>query len=89
MDEIATNYTQFAQVSVLALFGRIPSEISFEWVYFPPFLFTVVFGYLCAYAITRLLNSTGLSRFFWHPGLAFAAFWVLATSVIGLVLLPP
>jgi hypothetical protein len=71
------------------VFGRIPSEISFDWIYFPPFFFTVVLGYLCAYGVTRLLNATGLSRFFWHPGLAFVAFWVLLTSVIGLVFLPP
>lgn len=71
------------------MFGRIPSEISFEWIYFPPFLFTVLLGYLCAFGVTRLLNATGLSRFFWHPGLAFVGFWVLLTSVIGLVFMPP
>ena len=65
------------------------SEISFEWIYFPPFFFTVVLGYLCAYGVTKLLNATGLSRFFWHPGLAFVALWVLLTSVIGLLFLPP
>jgi hypothetical protein len=35
------------------------------------------------------LNVTGLSRFFWHPGLAFLAFWVLLTSLIGLTFIPP
>jgi hypothetical protein len=74
---------------VANVFGRIPSEISFEWVYFPPFFFTVVLGYLCAFGVTRLLNATGWSRYFWHPGLAFVAFWVLLTSLIGLVVLPP
>ena len=71
------------------VFGRIPSEVSFEWIYFPPFLFTVVLGYLCAFGVTRMLNATGLSRYFWHPGLAFVAFWVLLTSVVGLLFLPP
>jgi hypothetical protein len=71
------------------LFGRTPSEISFEWIYFPPFLLAVVLGYLCAYGITRLLNATGWNRFFWHPGLAFIGFWVLLTSAIGLAFLPP
>jgi hypothetical protein len=68
---------------------RIPSEISFEWIYFPPFFFTVVFGFVCALGVAKLLNVTGLSRFFWHPGLAFVASWVLMTSLIGLFLIPP
>ena len=71
------------------MLDQIPSEVSFEWIYFPPFFFTVLLGYLCALVIGKLLNFTGLGRFFWHPGLAFAAFWVLATSVIGLTFLPP
>ena len=82
-------FPDLPQRPISMMFGRIPSEISFEWIYFPPFLFTVVLGYLCAFGVTRLLNATGLSRFFWHPGLAFLAFWVLLTSVIGLVFLPP
>lgn len=71
------------------VFGRVPSEISFEWIYFPPFLFTVVLGFLAAFGLTKLLNATGLSRYFWHTGLAFLAFWVLLTSVIGLTFIPP
>jgi hypothetical protein len=71
------------------LFGRVPSEVSFEWVYFPPFLFTVVLGYLSAFGVARLLNATGLCRFFWHQGLTFLAFWVLLTSVIGLTFISP
>jgi hypothetical protein len=30
-----------------------------------------------------------MSRFFWHPGLAFVALWVLMTSLIGLTVIPP
>ncbi len=71
------------------MLARLPSEISFDWVYFPPFFFTVLLGYLCALGIAKLLNSTGLSKFFWNPGLAFVAMWVLATSLIGLFLIPP
>jgi len=71
------------------VFDKIPSEISFEWIYFPPFMFAVVLGYLCAFGATRLLHATGLSRFFWHPGLSFLALWVLLTSLIGLTFLPP
>jgi hypothetical protein len=71
------------------MFARIPAEVSFDWIYFPPFFFTVVLGFVCAYGVTRLLNVTGLSRFVWQPGLAFVASWVLMTSLIGLFLIPP
>jgi len=77
------------KISKSIVFDRIPSEISFQWVYFPPFFFTVVLGFISALGITKLLKATGLSRFFWHPGLAFVAFWVLATSLVGLSLIPP
>ena len=71
------------------MFDRVPSEISLDWVYFPPFFFTVVLGFICAVGIAKLLNATGLSRFFWNPGLAFAAFWGLMTSLIGLFFISP
>jgi hypothetical protein len=68
---------------------RVPSEVSLDWVYFPPFFFTVVFGFVCALGVAKLLNVTRLSRFFWHPGLTFVLFWVLATSLVGLFFIPP
>ncbi len=71
------------------MFDQIPSEVSFEWVYFPPFFFTVVLGFACAMGVARLLNVAGLSRFFWHPGLAFVALWVLMTSLIGHTIITP
>ena len=71
------------------VFEKVPSEISLQWGYFPPFFFTIVLGFICAMGIAKLLNATGLSRFFWHPGLVFVAFWVLATSLVGLFLVPP
>ena len=79
----------FVCESVSIVYASIPSEISFEWVYFPPFFFTVLLGYLGAFAIGKLLNTMRLNRFFWHPGLVFVAFWVLTTSLIGLFLIPP
>ena len=71
------------------MFDQVPSEISFQWVYFPPFFFTIVLGFVGALGVSKLLNTTGLSRFFWHPGLAFVALWVLMTSLIGLTVIPP
>jgi hypothetical protein len=73
----------------LIVFDRIPSEISIQSVYFPPFFFTVVFGFVCTLVIAKLLNVTGLGQFFWYPGLAFVALWVLLTSLIGLLVIPP
>ena len=67
----------------------IPSEISLDWVYLPPFLMTVLLGYLAAYGVTRLFNAIGLSKYFWRPEIGFLAVWVMLTSLIGLFLLPP
>jgi hypothetical protein len=39
--------------------------------------------------VTQILNRSGMNRWFWHPPLAFVAMWVLASSLIGLVMLPP
>ena len=71
------------------VFDQIPSEVSFQWIYFPPFFFTVVVGFICTLMIAKILNATGLSRFFWHPGLTFLAGWVLVSSLIGLFFIPP
>jgi hypothetical protein len=71
------------------VFDQIPSEVSFEWVYFPPFFFTVVIGFVCTLGVAKLLNIAGVSRFFWHPGLAFVSLWVLVTSLIGLTVISP
>jgi hypothetical protein len=68
---------------------RIPSEFSLVWVYLPPFMVTVLLGYLAAYGVTRMLNAIGLSQYFWRPEIGFLAFWVTLTSLFGLFLLPP
>ena len=60
------------------MIDRIPAELTFLSVYFPPFFFTVVVGLGCALLAAKILNVTGGSRFFWHPQLAFLALWVLA-----------
>jgi hypothetical protein len=71
------------------VFDQIPSEISFESVYFPPFFFTALIGFVCTLGVAKLLNIAGISRFFWHPGLAFVSLWVLMTSLIGLTVISP
>ena len=71
------------------MIDRIPAEISLDWLYFPPFLWTVLLGFVCAFVIVKLLNAAGLMQFFWYPALAFMAFGVRMTSVIGLTFVPP
>jgi len=48
-----------------------------------------VAGLLCAILVARLLNRAGISRFFWHPPLANAALWLLATALISLLIIIP
>jgi hypothetical protein len=71
------------------VFDKIPAELPLQAVYFPPFFFTVALGFLCAWLLAKLLNKLGVSKLFWHPGLAFLALWVLTTSLLGLTILPP
>ena len=67
----------------------VPAEFQFLGVYLPPLFVAIVGGLLCATLGAKLLNLTGLSRFFWHPQLAYAALWLLATALIGLLIIAP
>lgn len=69
--------------------NAVPSEMNILGAYVPPVFVAIVAGLLCAMACAKLLNMTGLSRFFWHPPLAFAALWLLATALISLFLISP
>jgi len=71
------------------MFTHIPSEIQILGVYFPPLFVAILAGLLCALGLARLLNWTGLSRFFWHPPLAFTALWLLSTALVGLIFIAP
>jgi hypothetical protein len=71
------------------MFIDTPSEIQILGVYFPPIFVAIVVGLLCALGLARLLNRTGFSRFFWHPPLAFAALWLLSTTLVGLIFIAP
>ena len=74
---------------VADMLARTPSEISLQWIYFPPFFVTLLVGFLAAVGIVWLLKATGGSRFFWHPGLTFVSLWVLTTSLIGMFFISP
>jgi hypothetical protein len=71
------------------MFTDIPAEIQILGVYFPPIFVAILAGLLCAIGLARLLNWTGLSRFFWHPPLAFAALWLLSVALIDLIFIVP
>jgi hypothetical protein len=71
------------------MLAGVPSEVQILGVYFPPLFVAIVAGLLGAMVVAKLLNLTGLSRFFWHPPLANAALWLLATALIGLFVIAP
>ena len=71
------------------MFSDVPSEVQILGIYFPPLFVAIVAGLLCAMVVTRLLNRTGLSRFFWHPPLANTALWLLSTALIALFIIAP
>ena len=71
------------------MFTDIPSEIQILGVYFPPIFVAILAGLLCALGLARLINWTGLSRFFWHPPLVFTALWLLSAALVGLIFIAP
>ena len=75
--------------TTLAMFNHVPSEVMILGVYFPPLIVAIVAGLVCAIVAARLLNQTRFSHFFWHPPLAYAALWLLATALISLFIITP
>ena len=73
----------------LATMFDTPAELQLFGVYIPPLFLVCLLGLVCALAASRTLNRCNLSRCFWHPPLAFFALWVLASSLIGLLLIAP
>ena len=72
-----------------AILAGVPSEVQILGMYFPPLFVSIVAGGMCAMVFAKLLNATHVSRFFWHPPLAYAALWLLATALIGLFIIAP
>ena len=73
----------------MTMLTGVPSETQFLGLYLPPLFVAIVAGLVCAIVVASLLNLTRLSRFFWHPPLAYAALWLLATALIGLFIITP
>lgn len=62
---------------------RVPIELSIGGVYIAPMFFGIILGVLITWGFTRLLNKWNLSRFFWNPPLAFLAFSVIFSGLVG------
>jgi hypothetical protein len=48
----------------------------------------IVLGFLCAWAVTTILEHFGLTRHVWHLPLFFAALALLFGSLIGIFFAP-
>jgi hypothetical protein len=68
---------------------EVPAAVSLGFFFVPPIFIDMAVGLAFAWLIARLLNRTGLSRFFWHPPLAFLGLVVLMSSLFGILVLPP
>jgi hypothetical protein len=68
---------------------EIPAAVSLGFVFVPPIFIDMAVGLLLAWLVARILNRTGLSRFFWHTPLAFLGLVVLMSSLVGILVLPP
>jgi hypothetical protein len=54
-----------------------------------PWIFVIsLFGFLAAWLLIAILESTGLSRHIWHLPLFFLALVVLLSSIFGFVCFP-
>ena len=51
----------------LTVFDKIPAELPVESIYFPPFFFTVLLGFVCASFAAKLLNLAGAEQVFLAP----------------------
>jgi len=67
----------------------VPHEVSFGWVYLPPFFFALLFGALSAWVLAGWLNRTRLSRYFWRPPIAFLAFVGIFGALFALFVMAP
>jgi hypothetical protein len=70
------------------MLSEVPAAFSLGFFFLPPVAVDMILGVLSALLIARLLNRTGLSRFFWHPPLALFGLAVLMSSLFGLFLRP-
>ncbi len=68
--------------------NMIPKEISFGWIFFPPMFIATVLGLTGAILISIMTRILGISRWFWHPTLAFLALTVLLSALIGIFFVP-
>jgi hypothetical protein len=73
-------------LSVFEVMNR--PEFRFLDLYLPWIFVVSVLGFLAAWLVTAILESTGLSRHIWHLPLFFLALVILLSSIIGFVCFP-
>ena len=64
--------------------ASIPYEFAIGGVYFPPMLIAAIFGVLATVITVRLLNSYGLSKYFFYPPLVSMSLITIYTMLIGI-----
>ncbi|HEY5743289.1 MAG TPA: DUF1656 domain-containing protein [Terrimicrobiaceae bacterium] len=63
-------------------------ELSVAGLLIPWITFVGALGFLAAWLVMAILESTGLSRYVWHLPLFFVALLVLFSSLIGVLFFP-
>ena len=63
-------------------------EFRFSEVLVPWILIVGALGFLAAWIVVAIMESTGLSRYVWHLPLFFFGLVVLLTSLIGIIVFP-
>ena len=67
---------------------KLPIEISYAGIYFPPLLLACTLGLVLAWCATRLLNKYGLVRYIWYPPLFYLALIVIFSCLAGIFVFP-
>ena len=75
-----------SDLSVIGATNR--PEFRFLDLYLPWIFVISLFGFLAAWLVMAILESTGLSRHIWHLPLFFLALVVLLSSILGFVCFP-
>ncbi len=68
--------------------NRIPSDVYFWDVYYPPLLLAFLFGLAAMVLTVYLLNRTRLARFFLYPMVVMAAICAIYTVILGTIVFP-
>ena len=62
----------------------IPHEFAIGGVYLPPMLIAAIFGVIATVITVRMLNTYGLSKYFFYPPLVSISLVTIYTMLIGI-----